>query len=160
MGSIPAWRATDGPKFERISDLPFSSSLFKIHRQLYCPSFVVLPKASGLLKILQNLVHLAEADLRTNSLLSRILFPLRLRNPVSLLVQSREPRHQELQKVRVFPCTSSEIIAVAEFGLYHVVQRVKNSAGAVVIRRQAITRFTSFEVFSQPRSDDHFNRGH
>ena len=93
--------------------------LFKTHRQLYCPSFVVLPKASGLLKILQNLVHLAEADLRTNSLLSRILFPLRLRNPVSLLVQSREPRHQELQKVRVFPCTSSEIIAVAEFGLYH-----------------------------------------
>ena len=59
MGSIPAWRATDGPKFERISDLPFSSSLFKTHRQLYCPSFVVLPKASGLLKILQNLVHLA-----------------------------------------------------------------------------------------------------
>ena len=102
MGSIPAWRATDGPKFERISDLPFSSSLFKTHRQLYCPSFVVLPKASGLLKILQNLVHLAEADLRTNSLLSRSLFPLRLRNPVSLLVQSREPRHQELQKVRVF----------------------------------------------------------
>ena len=58
--------------------------------------------SSGLLKILQNLVHLAEADLRTNSLLSRILFPLRLRNPVPLLVQSREPRHQELQKVRVF----------------------------------------------------------
>ena len=67
---------------------------------------------------------------------------------------------KSFKKSAFFLCTSSEIIAVAEFGLYHVVQRVKNSAGAVVIRRQAITRFTSFEVFSQPRSDDHFNRGH